>query len=61
MKEISLFGLGLIKGTAIGLTGGILIGLVFKEACKQLKNKKNQRSNNSSLNENPPNDIQEVK
>ena len=56
-----MFGLGLIKGTAIGLTGGILIGLVFKEACKQLKNKKNQKSNNSSHNENPPNDIQEVK
>ena len=58
---MKLFGLGLIKGTAIGLTGGILIGLVFKEACKQLKNKKNQRSDNSSLNENPPDDIQEVK
>ncbi len=56
-----MFGLGLIKGTAIGLTGGILIGLVFKEACKQLKNKKNHRSDNSSLNENPPDDIQEVK
>jgi len=36
-----LFGLGLIKGTALGLTGGILIGLVFKEAYKQLKDKKN--------------------
>ena len=58
---MKLFGLGLIKGTAIGLTGGILIGLVFKEACKKLKNKKNHRSNNSPLNENPPDDIQEVK
>tara|TARA_Y100001970_G_scaffold238858_1_gene300369 strand:+ start:764 stop:931 length:168 start_codon:yes stop_codon:yes gene_type:complete len=55
-----LFGLGLIKGTALGLTGGILIGLVFKEACKQLKEKKNQRSNISSLNENSRDDIQEV-
>ena len=57
---MQLFGLGLIKGTAIGLTGGILIGLVFKEACKQLKNKKYQRSNNSSLNEKSHDDIKEV-
>ena len=56
-----MFGLGLIKGTALGLTGGILIELIFKEACKQIKNKKNHRSNNSSLNENLPDDIQEVK
>ena len=57
---MKLFGLGLIKGTAIGLTGGILIGLVFKEACKQLKDKKYQSSNNSSLNENSHDDTQEV-
>ena len=53
-----MFGLGLIKGTALGLTGGILIGLVFKEACKQLKDKKNQRFNNSYVNENSSDDIQ---
>ena len=58
--EIWLFGLGLIKGTALGLTGGILIGLAFKEACKQLKDKKKQRSNNSSVNENSYDDTQEV-
>ena len=57
---MKLFGLGLIKGNAIGLTGGILIGLVFKEACKQLKDKKYQRSNNSSLNENSHDEIKEV-
>ena len=57
---MKLFGLGLIKRTALGLTGGILIGLVFKEACKQLKDKKYQRSNNSSLNENSHDDIKEV-
>ncbi len=57
---MKLFGLRLIKGTAIGLTGGMLIGLVFKEACKQLKDKKYQRSNNSSLNENSHDDIKEV-
>ena len=55
-----MFGLGLIKGTALGLTGGILIGLVFKEACKQLKDKKNQRLNNSSVNENTRDDTKEV-
>ena len=57
---MKLFGLGLIKGTAIGLTGGMLIGLVFKEAYKQLKDKKYQRSNNSFLNENSHDDIKEV-
>ena len=57
---MKLFRLGLIKGNAIGLTGGILIGLVFKEACKQLKDKKYQRSKNSSLNENSNDDIKEV-
>ena len=55
-----MFGLGLIKGTALGLTGGILIGLVFKEACKQIKNKKIRRSKNPSLNENSHDDTQEV-
>ena len=55
-----MFGLGLIKGTALGLTSGILIGLAFKEACKQLKDKKKQRSNNSSVNENSYDDTQEV-
>ena len=33
-----MFGLGLLKGTAIGLTSGIVIGLVIKESCKQMKN-----------------------
>ena len=37
-----MFGLGLLKGTAIGLTGGIVIGLVIKEVVKQLKNRRNQ-------------------
>ena len=43
-----MFGLGLLKGTAIGLTGGIVIGLAIKEACKQIKNKKNKTINNNS-------------
>jgi len=42
------------------LSGSILIGLVFKEACKQLKDNKYHRSNNSSLNENSHVDTQEV-
>ena len=47
-----MFGLGLLKGTAIGLTGGIVIGLVIKEACKQMRNKKNQTTNNNSTADN---------
>ena len=43
-----MFGFGLLKGTAIGLTSGIVIGLVIKEACKQMKNKKNHTINNNS-------------
>ncbi len=43
-----MFGLGLLKGTAIGLTGGIVIGMVIKETCKQMKNKKNYSINNNS-------------
>ena len=43
-----MFGLGLLKGTAIGLTGGIVIGLVIKEACKKMKNKKNHTISNDS-------------
>ena len=48
-----MFGLGLLKGTALGLTGGIVIGLVIKEACKQIKNKKNQKLNSNSTEDNP--------
>ena len=48
-----MFGLGLLKGTALGLTGGIVIGLVIKEACKQIKNKKNQELNSNSTEDNP--------
>ena len=42
-----MFGLGLLKGTAIGLTSGIVIGFMIKEACKQMKNKKNHTINNN--------------
>ena len=43
-----MFGLSLLKGTAIGLTGDFLIGMVIKEACKQMKNKKNHTVNYNS-------------
>ena len=48
---IKLFGLGLIKGTALGLTGGLIIGLVLKETCKQFKCKKKQNSQMTSSGE----------
>ena len=44
-----MFGLGLLKGKAIGLTGVFVIGMVIKEACKQMKNKKNHTINNNSI------------
>mgnify|MGYP001440633966 CR=1 FL=1 len=43
-----MFGLGLLEETAIALTGDMVIGLVIKEACKQMKNKKNHTINNNS-------------
>ena len=54
-----MFGLGLLKGTAIGLTGGIVIGLVIKEACKQMKNKKNHTINNSTDDKSEVNSVDE--
>ena len=47
-----MFGLGLLKGTAIGLTGGIVIGLVIKEAIKQLNNRRNQSVSNAPTDNN---------
>ena len=43
-----MFGLSLLKGTAIGLTGGFVIGMVIKETCEQMINKKNHTINNNS-------------
>ena len=34
-----MFGLGIIKGTIIGMSVGILTGLAFKELCKINKKK----------------------
>ena len=47
-----MFGLGLLKGTAIGLTGGIVIGLVIKEAIKQLNSRRNQSLSNAPTDNN---------
>jgi len=53
-----LFGLGILKGTVIGLAGGLIIGLTLKETCKLINsNKKN--SYNSVDNYNNPDDKEE--
>ncbi|MDC0530551.1 hypothetical protein OAO48_00085 [Alphaproteobacteria bacterium] len=46
-----MFGLGFIKGTALGLTGGLLIGLAIKEACKKINNRKNKNLDNDNNSE----------
>ena len=38
-----MFGLGMIKGTIIGMWLGVMAGLAVKEVCK-MKKKKNQIS-----------------
>ena len=38
-----MFGLGIIKGTIIGMGIGVIAGLTLKEVCK-MKKKKNQIS-----------------
>ena len=38
-----MFGIGIIKGTLIGMGIGIMAGLALKEVCK-MKNKKDQVS-----------------
>ena len=43
-----MFGLGLIKGTIIGIGIGVVTGLAIKEMCKM---KKSNNSNNSSFNQ----------
>ena len=43
-----MFGIGFIKGTALGLTGGLLIGLAIKETCKQINNRRDKNINQNS-------------
>ena len=41
--EIKMFGIGIIKGTIIGMGIGVMAGLALKEVCK-MKKKKDQVS-----------------
>ena len=42
-QELIMFGLGIIKGTIIGMSVGIITGLALKELCK-IKRKKDKIS-----------------
>ncbi len=46
-QEFKMFGLGMIKGTIIGMGLGVMAGLAIKEVCK-MKKKKNQISKTES-------------
>ena len=46
-QEFKMFGLGIIKGTIIGLGVGVMAGLALKEVCK-MKKKKDQISKTES-------------
>ena len=45
-----MFGLGLIKGTIIGMGIGIVTGLALKEMCK-IKKKSNTKSKTEKIND----------
>ena len=49
-----MFGLGIIKGTIIGMGLGVMAGLAIKEVCK-MKKKKNQISKTETDIINPEN------
>ena len=46
-QEIKMFGIGIIKGTIIGMGIGVMAGLALKEVCK-MKKKKDQISKTES-------------
>ena len=46
-QEFKMFGLGIIKGTIIGMGIGVMAGLTLKEVCK-MKKKKDQISKTES-------------
>jgi hypothetical protein len=46
-----LFGLGILKGTLIGLAGGVVIGLTIREGCKLINSKKNKSYKHSDKND----------
>ena len=49
-----MFGLGIVKGTIIGMGLGVMAGLAIKEVCK-MKKKKNQISKTETDIVNPEN------
>ena len=53
-QEFKMFGLGIIKGTIIGMGLGVMAGLAIKEVCK-MKKKKNQISKTETDIVNPEN------
>ena len=53
-QEFKMFGLGMIKGTIIGMGLGVMAGLAIKEVCK-MKKKKNQISKTETDIVNPEN------
>ena len=46
-QEFKMFGIGIIKGTIIGMGIGVITGLTLKEVCK-MKKKKDQISKTES-------------
>ena len=49
-QELKIFGLGLLKGTIIGIGIGVVIGLALKEMCK-MKKLNNQKDKTEYKNE----------
>ena len=49
-QELKIFGLGLLKGTIIGIGIGVVTSLVLKEMCK-MKKLNNQKDNTEFKNE----------
>ena len=44
-----MFGLGIIKGTIIGMGVGVMAGLALKEVCKMKKKNDHIRKNESDI------------
>ena len=48
-QEFKMFGLGLIKGTIIGIGIGVVTGLAIKEMCKMKKSNNSKSENESNI------------
>ena len=48
-QEFKMFGLGLIKGTIIGIGIGVVTGLAIKEMCKMKKSNNSKGENESNI------------